>query len=45
MRSERKGKGEGEEEMGKGLRVMRGKGFVDEDRRVGPGVWRDTMMV
>ncbi len=37
MRSERTGKGEGEGEMGKGVRVMRGKEYVDGDRWAGSG--------
>jgi hypothetical protein len=40
-----KGKGEGKGEMGKGMRVMRGKEYVDGGRWAGSGVWRDTMMV
>jgi hypothetical protein len=40
-----RGRGGGEEEMEKGVRVMRGKEHVDGSKRVGSGVWQDTMMV
>ncbi len=41
-----KGKeGWGKGRMRMGVRVMRGRVYVEGDRQLGSGVWQDTMMV